>query len=101
MMPTRHQHDVTKDRVVLLYEIVSGKGIDVGRVIHASIMRYIIGGTSDGIPHVLITRLCSAAVVQWAASEPLQLPTNTIDHITIQKYKVWEGGVSHVTTDIL
>lgn len=39
---TRHQNDVTKDRAVLLYGIVSGKEIDVGRVIHASITRYIM-----------------------------------------------------------
>lgn len=51
LMPIRHQNDVTKDRAVLLFGIVTGKRVDVGRIIYSSITRYLMGGTSGVISH--------------------------------------------------
>lgn len=69
---------------MLLFVIMTGKGSDIGRVIHSSITPYLMGGTSGGIPYAaLITRLFLVTEVQWDASESVQISMSTIDHVTI------------------
>lgn len=65
-MPTQYKTDVTKERATLLYCIAMGKTIDVGDLIHASIIRVLEGDTSSGLPYPsLILDLCKRAEVQW------------------------------------
>ena len=40
-MPSSHLSDVTKDRAILIYCILSGKTIDVGSILHASILHSV------------------------------------------------------------
>lgn len=94
MMPTTHVSDVIKERAVLLFAIVKGKTVDVGQVIHNSICHAIQRGSTGGLPYPsLIYGLYKRAKVTW--DEVLQPPKAVIDHATISRYKVWEGGASH------
>jgi len=106
LMPTRHQHDVTKARAKLLYGIVHHHynldnsiafyDVDVGACIQESIDRAIRAKTAVGLLHgFLITDLCRKAGVQWNPNEPSVQPTGVIDHATIARYKEWEGARSH------
>lgn len=79
-----------------MYVIVMGKKINVRTIINASIAKCLLGNTSGALPHAsLITGLCRQAGVQWSLDEPIQAPMAVIDHATIQRYKVWDRGVSH------
>lgn len=70
--------------------------MDVGEVIHESIVRAIEGGTSGGLPHpLLIIALCHQVGVHWDNDEVLQAPLALIDHSVIARYKIWGGGESH------
>lgn len=84
LMLTRHQSDVTKERAILLYAIVSNGKVDIGLVVNVSIAKYLWGSTMGGLLHAsLITRLCRQAGVQWNLDELVQPPISAIDHATI------------------
>nr|XP_017248025.1 PREDICTED: uncharacterized protein LOC108219212 [Daucus carota subsp. sativus] len=58
IMPSGHPHDVTVDRAILLYGILSGEYVDVAYVIHQNIMRFLRSRTGVAIPHAtIVTRL--------------------------------------------
>lgn len=64
LMSIRHQSDVTKERAILLYAIVSNKKVNVGLIINVSISKYLQSSTTGGlIQALLITRLCRRAGV--------------------------------------
>uniref|UniRef100_A0A164YA28 Putative plant transposon protein domain-containing protein n=1 Tax=Daucus carota subsp. sativus TaxID=79200 RepID=A0A164YA28_DAUCS len=96
IMPSSHGHEVTVDRAILLFGIVSGKYIDLGHVIHQGILRFLQGGTTGAIPYgTIVTKLCRASGVRWPANEQLQLPAAPIDHSAISRMTEWDGGVPH------
>lgn len=96
LMPTRHQNNVTKEQAILLFVIVTNLLVDVGLIMNESIARFLHESTMGELPHAsLITGLCRQAQVQWSANELVQPPITIIDHGIIQRYKVWEGGISH------
>ncbi|WOH09911.1 hypothetical protein DCAR_0729371 [Daucus carota subsp. sativus] len=95
-MPSSHGHEVTVDRAILLFGIVSGKYIDLGHVIHQGILRFLQGGTTGAIPYgTIVTKLCRSSGVRWPANEQLQLPATPIDHSAISRMTEWDGGVPH------
>lgn len=72
LMPTRHQSDVTKEREILLYVIVTNKKVDVGLIVNGSIVKYLWGSMTCGLLHAsLIIGLCRQAGVQWNTNEPV------------------------------
>lgn len=96
LMPTRHQNAVTKYRALLLYAIMTGAPVDVGMTIRGSIIKTLKGSTIGALTYAsLITGLYRQAGVQWSPDELHQSPILVIDHATIVRYKVWEGGESH------
>ena len=57
MIPATHFSDVTAEKAVLIYAILIGMSIDVGRVVFDSIIYTIRNKLSLYFP-LLITRLC-------------------------------------------
>ncbi|EOY20461.1 Uncharacterized protein TCM_046328, partial [Theobroma cacao] len=71
MFLVKHLSDVMKDRAILLYVMVTGKSINVGKLIFNNIVHYAIS-TRDSIWYPsLITALCKQAGVQWSSEEEL------------------------------
>ena len=71
LLPTAHLSDVTRERAILLYAIVSGASVDVGRVIFDYIMqcaRAAHGGI--GFP-CLISAICASQGVMWDRNEEM------------------------------
>lgn len=69
-MSSSHVSDVIKSRAVFLYAIVTGKSIDVGKVIYGSILHALRGGSTGELSHPsLIYGLCRNARVGWATDE--------------------------------
>ena len=64
-----HLSNVTKDRAILIYCILSGKTIDIGSILHAS-MLLSPRGVSIGLYFpFFITALCGRAGVTWGPNE--------------------------------
>lgn len=65
-----HQTEITRDKVALVYAIVMGMTVDLGKIIHASIMR--AGSTTLALalpsPHI-VTDLCHYAGVTSVTDE--------------------------------
>ena len=71
MLPSTHTSDVTKDRAILLYVILSEKSIDVGNLLFSSII-YSSRTSAAGLYYQsLITALCAKAGVQWNVGDEL------------------------------
>lgn len=86
LMPAKHATDVTKDRAILIYCILQGHTLDVGKMIRSSILHAGRSNKNINLPHSsLITELCQTAGVQWDTSEevlkpqvPIKVPTRRI-----------------------
>lgn len=79
LMPTTHLSDVHKDRAVLLYAIVKGYSIDVGKVIHQSITKSL-KNTSKGLAcPMLIASLCEKAGIFWNSTETVIHPLSVLN----------------------
>ncbi|PIN12644.1 hypothetical protein CDL12_14745 [Handroanthus impetiginosus] len=75
MMPCTHVSDITYDRVVLMFVILEGIPIDVGKMINEGIKKAIEGGYHDGLPWLhLITALCAKSGEQWEPTEEFLQP---------------------------
>ena len=96
ILPSSHSHEVTVERAIMLWAILNEEYIDLGYVIHQSMLRFMRGGTTGAISHAsIVVKLCTAVGVQWAEVEQLQLPSAPIYHSTIARMTDWEGGVPH------
>ena len=62
-MPVRHFSDINKDRAILLYFLVIGKSLDVGRFISSHIVQCYKHQSMSLFYPSLITALCVAARV--------------------------------------
>ena len=98
MMPATHFSDVTADKAVLIYAILRGMSIDVGRVVFDSNIHTIRKKLGLYFPS-LITQLCLDAGVRHGPYEEAQYPTKPIDDkmiITLRRSRVQtpdeEGG---------
>ena len=57
--PSKHVSTVRQDRALLLYALVKGCELDVGKIIQESILDYVENNSSGNIPHpALIILLC-------------------------------------------
>lgn len=79
LLPVKHVSVITKDRAVLLYAMVTGKTINVGKLIFENIL-HVAGSAKEGIWYLsLITALCKQARVQWSSVEELLHPKVPLD----------------------
>lgn len=70
IMPSSHETEVTKERAALVYSIVTGKTVDIGKLVQASILHAASGTSTLSMPHSsLITDLCKHAGVTWDKTE--------------------------------
>ncbi|XP_074323206.1 uncharacterized protein LOC141660144 [Apium graveolens] len=70
-----------------------GDYVDISRIIHRGILRFLRGSTTGSIPYAsIVTRLCAAVRVRWTTHEQLQLPSVAIDSSTILHMVEWYGG---------
>ena len=78
-MPSSHLSDVRRNQDILIYYIVTGKTIDVGSFMHASIL-HSIKGVAVGLyfPSLIMT-LCGKAGVIWSPSKGVIQPIHAID----------------------
>lgn len=75
-----HFSDVNKERVILLYSIVMGKLIDVGKIIQQSIRHTRRTSTIGGLGHLsLVTTLCREIDITWKQDEELLHPKSLIN----------------------
>ena len=72
LMPTMHLSEVTKERVVLLYGILMGKKINVGRWVQLNISHAIRQGSGSTPYPILLTELIAAHGIDTAGAEILQ-----------------------------
>ncbi|XP_075500524.1 uncharacterized protein LOC142539131 [Primulina tabacum] len=70
ILPSTHQTEITKDKAALVHAITTGQSIDLGKIIHGSILRTSTGLITTGLPcpHI-ITELCQHASVTWGPEE--------------------------------
>ncbi|XP_073023626.1 uncharacterized protein [Primulina eburnea] len=77
--PTEHTTTVIKERAILIFCIMTGKTIDLGRLLQNSIYDYACGNSPSGLLHPsLITVLCQHVGVTWAPNEEVLKPKNPI-----------------------
>lgn len=85
-MPVFHYSDLTVERDVLLYAIVTGLTIDVGRLIVDSIIHTVRNRLGLFFPS-LITRLCAQAGVEVNKDEEVLHPKRPIDDALLHTIK--------------
>ena len=75
LKPSMHISTVRQDRAILLYELVKGYEVDLGRIIKDLILEYVKGNFVGNIPHPsLITLLCIKGVVKYNDEEEERCP---------------------------
>ena len=72
--PSKHILNVRQDRALLIYALVKGFELDVGRIIKESILDYVENNFSSNITHpALNTLLCIKGGVKIADDEEKSL----------------------------
>ena len=72
ILPSKHLSTVKEKEAILLYAILKGYKLSVGKIIKNSILSYYRGGYRGLVPHpTLITRLCILGGVEgdWEEEE--------------------------------
>lgn len=66
LMPSTHQHDISAEKAIILWGIITGKYIYVGHLLHQNMLRYMRGSTTSSIPYAsVVAHLCAKARVDW------------------------------------
>ena len=87
LMRTSHFSDLTKEHLMLLYAIMTGKKINVGKIIFVEIQNSIRSERLGLYFPGLITDMCKEAGVRVESFEELIPPRRAIDHVTVQYIK--------------
>ncbi|KAJ7959643.1 putative S-locus lectin protein kinase family protein [Quillaja saponaria] len=87
VLPSRYASDVTKERAILLYTIIQGMTINIGRIIHSSMLQAANRGHLGIWFPLLIIELCHGASVIWVDTDPLVLPKGIIDDKFMRKFQ--------------
>ena len=72
LLPSKHLSTVRREEAILLYALLKGYKINVGKIIEKSILGYSEGNCRGMIPHLgMITRLCIQGGVdeEWGIEE--------------------------------
>ena len=91
-MPVRHFSDITRDRAVLLYCLVTEKSLDLGKFLSSYIMQCSKHHSMSLFYSSLITALCVAAGVQYGPNEESLAPMATITDTKVTVMKGVEIG---------
>ena len=76
-MPVRHFSDINKQWAVLLYSIVTGKSLDLGKFLSSHIIQ--CDNSSMSLFYLsLITVMCTASGVQYGPNEESLAPMSAI-----------------------
>ena len=68
--PLNHVSVVRQDRAILLYALVKGWSLNVGKIVEQSILDYVENNLSGNIPHhALITLLCIKGCITFSEIE--------------------------------
>ncbi|PIN00193.1 hypothetical protein CDL12_27303 [Handroanthus impetiginosus] len=79
LLPSSHTSDVTRERAVMIYAILTDVPFDIGRFLHRSILKSAIGGLTMGLYHPsLITELCARAGLERQPGDELLQPDSMI-----------------------
>lgn len=93
ILPSTHEHHITFERLALLYCIATGRGINLGRILHDHIIRTANRGKTGSLGHgSLITAMCESAGAKFFANEQLIALTGPIDPAKFLKFPNWKGG---------
>jgi hypothetical protein len=80
-----------------LYAICSREYVDLGNLIHQGIVRFMQGSTTAAIPYgSVIVRLARDSGASWSDQEVVQQHQAPLDHQSIRRLTVWDGGVPDV-----
>lgn len=58
IIPSGHKYDVNKDQSALVYYIMTGKTVDIGKIIQASIFHGATGNSTIVLPNFLLSLNC-------------------------------------------
>ena len=82
LKPSKHVSTVRQDHTILLYALVKGYSLSVGKIVEESILDYARGKFSRNIPYPsLITRLCIEGGVKFDEREDERCPKAS--HLTL------------------
>ncbi|PON62892.1 hypothetical protein PanWU01x14_135680 [Parasponia andersonii] len=94
LLPTTHGKTVSKERVLLLYSMLTGKSINVGQIIHREICAYAARKSGALFFPSLITRMCCNARAPYLVNEEKLHNTGEIDAIAVARI-AQEGPAEH------
>ncbi|PIN20436.1 hypothetical protein CDL12_06877 [Handroanthus impetiginosus] len=79
LLPSSHTSEVTRERAVMIYAILTDVPFDIGRFLHRSILKSAMGGLTMGLYHPsLITELCARAGLERQPGDELLPPDSMI-----------------------
>ena len=92
-MPTKHVSIVRQEEVILLYVILKGYKISLGKLIEQSILRYLSNNFKGHLPHpTIITYLCISKGVKFNREKEEKCPkTSPLALTAITKLPVDKG----------
>ncbi|PIN23318.1 hypothetical protein CDL12_03960 [Handroanthus impetiginosus] len=75
LLPSSHTSEVTRERAVMIYAILTDVPFDIGLFLHRSILKSAMGGLTIGLYHPsLITELCAHAGLERQPGDELLQP---------------------------
>ncbi|PIN25880.1 hypothetical protein CDL12_01374 [Handroanthus impetiginosus] len=79
LLPSSHTSEVTRERAVMIYAILTDVPFDIGHFLHRSILKSAMGGLTVGLYHPsLITELCARAGLERQPGDELLQPDSMI-----------------------
>ncbi|PIN07042.1 hypothetical protein CDL12_20397 [Handroanthus impetiginosus] len=79
LLPSSHTSEVTRERAIMIYAILTDVPFDIGRFLHRSILKSAMGGLTMGLYHPsLITELCAHAGLERQPGDELLQPDSMI-----------------------
>ncbi|PIN26478.1 hypothetical protein CDL12_00758 [Handroanthus impetiginosus] len=79
LLPSSHTYEVTRERAVMIYAILTDVPFDIGRFLHRSILKSAMGGLTMGLYHPsLVTELCARAGLERQPGDEMLPPDSMI-----------------------
>ena len=86
-MLVRHFSDINEERVVLIYSIVTGKSLDLGKFLSSHIIQCAKHSSMSLFYLPLITAMCVASGIQYGPNEESLAPMSAITNNKVQAMK--------------
>ncbi|PIN14475.1 hypothetical protein CDL12_12899 [Handroanthus impetiginosus] len=79
LLPSSHTSEVTRERAVMIYAILTDVPFNIGGFLHRSIFKSAMGGLTMGLYHPsLITKLCARAGLERQPGDEMLQPDSII-----------------------